>query len=292
MRDDPETQFALGWVKRIYREGKKLLADMEVPEKVAAWIRDGLLRYVSVELLRDVKADTREIPWVLDAVALLGSDQPAVGILKSLTLAKARSAALQCRARATFTRDPNQSGDKPTMADPTISELMARIDKIEAEKKALETKAAEGESFQRKLTELQAQTQAEKVAAHRAKLMEAFEAPIKEKKILPAVREHFKRVNKVDSDEHVLNVTVADAEVFMKAYPNPDAPKAPHTAGGSDPNDPADKAIEFARKRVLEERASGSKKPTDQILVEALQAQMRSNTDLGDAWKSAPGGNA
>lgn len=289
-RDEPESQFALGWVTRLYREGKKLLADMEVPEKVATWIREGMLRYVSVELLRDVKADTREIPWVLDAVALLGADQPAVGILKSLTLSKARSAALQFRARVAFTRDNPQSGDRKAMADPTVSELMARIDKIEAEKKALETKAAEGESFQRKLTELQAQTQAEKVAAHRAKLMEAFEAPIREKKILPAVREHFKRVNKVDSDEHVLNVTVADAEVFMKAYPNPDAPKTPHTAGGSDPNDPANKAVEFARQRVREERGTG--KPADQIMVEAFQAQLRSNPDLAAAWKSAPGGNA
>jgi len=290
-RDDPESQFALGWVTRVYREGKKLLADMEVPEKVAAWIRDGLLRYVSVELLRDVKADTREIPWVLDAVALLGSDQPAVGILKSLTLAKARSAALQCRARATFTRDPNQSGDRPSMADPTISELMARLDNVEKEKKALETKVAEGESFQRKFTELQQQTHEEKVSAHRKMIIGLFEAPIKDKKIIPAVRETFKSVYQVDTDA-VLKITPEAVDLFIRANPNPDAPKAPHTAGGNDPNDPADKAVEFARKRVLEERASGSKKPTDQIMVEAFQAQMRSNTDLAAAWKNAPGGNA
>lgn len=172
------------------------------------------------------------------------------------------------------------------MADPTVSELMARLDKTEAEKKALETKVAEGESFQRKLTELQAQTQAEKVAAHRAKLMEAFEAPIKEKKILPAVREQFKRVNKVDSDEHVLNVTVADAEVFMRAYPNPDAPKTPHTAGGVDPNAPEEKAMSFARQRVEENRTG---KTPDQIMVESIQAEFRRNPDLAKAWQTAPG---
>jgi hypothetical protein len=35
-------------------------------------------------LLKDVQADTRKIPWVLDAVALLGATQPAIGILRSL----------------------------------------------------------------------------------------------------------------------------------------------------------------------------------------------------------------
>lgn len=177
------------------------------------------------------------------------------------------------------------------MADPTISELMARLDKLENEKKALETKAAEGESFQRKLTELQAQTQAEKVAAHRAKLMEAFEAPIKAKAILPNVRENFKRVNKVDSDEHVLSVTLADVEVFIKAYPNPDAPKPPHTAGGIDPNDPAEKALFSARAAAATAAVNPANhdKPRDQILVEAMQAEFRRNPDLAKAWQDAPG---
>lgn len=286
-RDEPASQFALGWVTRVYREGKKLLADFDVPEKVASWIKEGFLKFVSVELLRDVKADTREIPWVLDAVALLGADQPAVGILKSLSLTMARSTALQFRARVAFTRDNTQSGDTPNMADPTISELMARLDKAETEKKALETKAAEGESFQRKLKELEEKTQAEKVSAHRAKLMEAFEAPIKEKKILPSVRENFKRVNKVDSDEHVLGVTVADAEVFMKAYPNPDAPRAPTTVGGFNADDPADKALMSARKASTE--SHDKEKPRDQVLTEAFMAEFRRNPDLATAWRDAPG---
>jgi hypothetical protein len=247
-----------------------------------------MLRFVSVELLKDVKADTREIPWVLDAVALLGADQPAVGILKSLSLAMSRSSGLQCRARVAFSRDnPTTGGQRANMAeDKDVSALMARIDKLEAEKKAAELKAAEGESFQRKLTELQTQTHAEKVTAHRAKLMELFEAPIKDKKIVPAVREQFKRVYKTETDD-VLNVTASDAEVFMRANPNPDAPKTPTTLGGADPNDPAEKALAFARTRIREERTSG--KTPDQIACEAIQAQLRSNPDLAKAWQGAPG---
>lgn len=293
VRDDPTTQFALGWVTKIYRQGKKLLADFSVPEKVANWIRDGMLRFVSVELLKDVKADTREIPWVLDAVALLGADQPAVGILKSLSLTMARSTALQCRERVAFSRETHthNGGHKADMADDKdVSALMARIDKLEADKKAAELKAAEGESFQRKLTELQAQTHADKVTTHRAKLMEAFEAGIKAKTILPAVREQFKRVYKTETDD-VLNVTVSDAEVFMRANPNPDAPRTPTTQGAIDPNDPAEKALFSARAAaaVAAVNPANRDKPRDQILVEAMQSEFRRNPDLAKAWQDAPG---
>jgi len=203
-RDDPETQFALGWVTKLYREGKKLLADFTVPEKVAAWIRDGMLRFVSVELLKDVKADTREIPWVLDAVALLGADQPAVGILKSLSLTMARSTALQCRERVAFSRDnPTTGGHTANMAEPNddMKALLARLtaaerkaDDAEKERDTVRLTAARAEQAEAKLSELQAQTRNEKIAAHRKTLMELFEAPIKAKTILPAVREQFKRV--------------------------------------------------------------------------------------------------
>ena len=275
---------------RIYREGRKLLADFNVPEKVANWIRDGMLKFVSVELLRDVKADTREIPWVLDAVALLGADQPAVGILKSLSLTMARSTALQCRERVAFSRDNPTTGDKPPMADPTVSELMARLDKLEIEKKALETKVAEGESFQRKYTELQTQTHDEKVQAHRKAVLAVFEAPIKEKKILPWVREKFSSIYRVETDD-VLKVTTADAEQFARSNPNPDAPRAPATIGATDPNDPAEKALMSVRTAVRSAASDpmNKDKPRDVLLVEAFKAQFRSDPDVAKGWQSAPG---
>jgi hypothetical protein len=274
-RDTPETQFALGWVKRVYREGKKLLADMEVPEKVASWIRDGMLRFVSVELLKDVKADTREIPWVLDAVALLGADQPAVGILKSLSLTMARSTALQCRERVAFSRDnPTTGGHRPTMAD---EEMKARLE-------AAEREAADAK---RKLQEMTDKTHQERLSAHRAKLLEVFEAPIKAKEILPAVREQFKRAYNFDTDA-ILNFTTSDAESFAKMHPNPDAPKKVHTAGGVDPNDPAEKALFSARKTLHETQVDPSRS-RDQVLTEAVMAEFRRNPDLAKAWQDAPG---
>ena len=98
---------ALGWVSRIYREGQKLLADFkDIPQKVYDAIKSGAWKFVSIELLRDVQAGTRKIPWVLDAVALLGATAPAVGSLRdlqALTMAERRD--LQFAARVAFSRD-------------------------------------------------------------------------------------------------------------------------------------------------------------------------------------------
>ncbi len=109
-RQDPASQYALGWVQRVWRDGEKLLGDLDVSERVAKHIADGALRFVSVELLKNVKADTRLIPWTLDAVALLGTDQPAVGTLQPLSL-HARQA-LTFESRATFSRGGGDDADR------------------------------------------------------------------------------------------------------------------------------------------------------------------------------------
>jgi hypothetical protein len=277
-------------VSRVYREGRKLLADFtDIPKVVYEAIKSGLYKFVSVELLGGVKAGTREIPWVLDAVALLGADPPAVGTLKDLqSLTMARSSGLQGRARVAFTRDSNPlTGAKPNMAgeNDDLKAILQRLADAEKERDALKIKAAQTETFERDLNELKAKTHADKVTSHRAKLMELFEAPIKDKKILPAAREQFKRVYKTETDA-VLDVTSADVEIFIKANPNPDYRPAPASLGGVDPNAPEEKAIAFARSRVNEDRSG---KPRDQVLVEAIQAQMRQNPDLGKAWQDAPG---
>jgi hypothetical protein len=85
-RED-DTQPALGWVQRVYRRGKKLVADFaDIPAKVAEQIKSGGYKFVSIELLRDVKAGASRLPWVLDAVALLGAARPAVDTLAPLSL--------------------------------------------------------------------------------------------------------------------------------------------------------------------------------------------------------------
>lgn len=297
VRDDPTTQFALGWVQHVYREGKKLLADFSVPEKVATWIRDGMLRFVSVELLKDVKASTREIPWVLDAVALLGADQPAVGILKSLSLTMARSTELQCRERVAFSRDnPTTGGHKPLMADEPnkdIAAILTRLSALEEENKTLKLSAAESETNKRLFTELKEKTHGEKVTAHRAAVLALFETAIKEKKILPAARERFKRSYPVDKDD-VLNIPLTDVETFIRENPNPDAPK-PHAAtvaAGGD-HAPVDaladtQALCAARKFIRENHQEFANMPRWEQLTKAGAALFRADPGLGQSYQRLP----
>lgn len=117
---------ALGWVTRVWREGRKLLADFAgIPGAVFDAIQAGLYKFVSVELLRDVKAGTREIPFVLDAVALLGKTAPAVGTLKDLQSLTMRRPALQFAERVAFTRDDDGAALRAEVAR-LHRELVAR----------------------------------------------------------------------------------------------------------------------------------------------------------------------
>lgn len=112
--DDDEQPYreglpALGWVTRVARDGDRLVADLDdIPEAVAEAIKAGRYKFTSVEILADV-TDTggERWPYVLDAVALLGADRPAVSTvsdLRALAAARARPA-LAFGRRITFSRE-------------------------------------------------------------------------------------------------------------------------------------------------------------------------------------------
>lgn len=287
-------------MSRVYREGRKLLADFtNMPAAVYEAIKAGLYKFVSVELLGDVQADTRVIPWVLDAVALLGADPPAVGNLKDLQqLTMARGSGLQGRVRVAFTRDQHTGGDKPNMADDPnkgndVSALMARLDKLESEKKALEVKAAERESFERKLKDVETERHNEKLKQHRDKITELFEAAIKAKSIVPAVREKFKRAYQFEKDT-ILEVTLPDVESFIKDNPNPEAPRKVVGLSGeievSSETRADDRVVHFAKKYIRENAADPefSKLPRWQQLSIAAQRVMAADAELGKSYKHLP----
>jgi hypothetical protein len=112
--ESPEKQFSMGWVNKIYRDGKKLLGDLEVPTRIADLLEEKFLKFVSIELLKDVRAHNKVIPWVLDAVALLGTQAPAVGILKDLQAVTMRHRTFQAAERFAFTRKETNPKDDDT----------------------------------------------------------------------------------------------------------------------------------------------------------------------------------
>src|SRR5712671_1063815 len=105
-------QPALGWCKNLRVVGDKLLGDfVDMPKVIYDAFKTGRYKQVSVELLKNVQAGTRIIPWVIDAVALLGATQPAFGSLKDLqSLTMARGNPPKHESRATFTMNRADDG--------------------------------------------------------------------------------------------------------------------------------------------------------------------------------------
>lgn len=80
----------LGWINRVWREGKKLLADIgDVPDALLDLIRQGRYHNVSAEVFApgQIEHQGRKFGHVLSAVAILGTEMPAVKDLAGLAAA-------------------------------------------------------------------------------------------------------------------------------------------------------------------------------------------------------------
>lgn len=76
---------ALGWVSKIWRQGKQLMADFtDIPKAVYQAIKNANYKFTSIELLKNAEYDGKRFPHLLDAVALLGAEPPAVDGLSDL----------------------------------------------------------------------------------------------------------------------------------------------------------------------------------------------------------------
>jgi hypothetical protein len=76
---------AAGWVKRLYRRGAKLFADIgEMPRLIAQLINRGAYRKVSAEVYDDFTHNGRHYGKALRRVALLGGELPQVKTLADL----------------------------------------------------------------------------------------------------------------------------------------------------------------------------------------------------------------
>lgn len=80
----------LGWISNVWREGKKLFADVSnVPEALLDLIRQGRYHNVSAEIYKPgaIEYEGKKLGHVLSAVAILGTEMPAVKDLAGLAAA-------------------------------------------------------------------------------------------------------------------------------------------------------------------------------------------------------------
>jgi hypothetical protein len=76
---------AAGWIGNLYAKGGKLIADfIDIPNKIYDLLMSKAYRKVSAEILWDAELNGKKFKRVLAAVALLGSDMPAVGNLSDI----------------------------------------------------------------------------------------------------------------------------------------------------------------------------------------------------------------
>lgn len=77
---------AAGYVSRLYRKGKELLADIvDIPKKVADLIKLGAYKRTSAEIYWQMKQNGKTWPRVLKSIAVLGHEIPAVTSLDAVT---------------------------------------------------------------------------------------------------------------------------------------------------------------------------------------------------------------
>lgn len=297
-QDQPLTdgQPALGWVSRIYRQGEKILADfIDMPTSIYEMVRSGLYKFVSVELLKNVMAGTRNIPWVLDAVALLGADQPAVGTLKDLqSLTMARKIAFRSRARVAFQRDTK-------LFSTGVPKGMEKHEVEAAIKAALDAQKVEFTSELKKLKDEgaaalaaeQEKTRKAEIARHRDAIKAKFEAHVN-KTILPATREQFYKFARVEDDASVMSIKLEDVDAYIKD--NADkalmskSTQVQTTTGNDKTEHAATNDLEVARLAAKDAVARGFKANDFTALVESTKVVLKANPKLAKAYIADPTG--
>ncbi len=308
IRHDPRTQFAMGWVERVYRNGRYIEADFSVPDTVYSLIKEGMLKFVSVELLHNVKAANREIPWVLDAVALLGSDQPAVGILDDLqALTMSRSPNIGAFSEVVqFSKTGKtifkSQGDTKTMSDGNITQkellerleaLTLKVDSLSTENSELKKFRTEAESLRRRLKETDETMRERELTQHRADIKRIFEEAISTERITPATRERFFKSYKVET-EAVMDIELDDVREFIKENETAEFRNKKKgrviTLSRSNDEAPDDmtpdvellqRAKAYCRERDMDENDHND-------LQKAVVAIFKSNRELGTRYKFMP----
>lgn len=299
--DQPVTdgQPALGWVDRIWRDGSKLKADFrDLPSVVYDAIKRGLYKFVSVELLRDVIAGTRTVPLVLDAVALLGADLPAVGTLKDLQALTMSRQRLEGRERLAFTQAFINSGEDSIMAEKD-TQLEAELEKLRKANEKLANDLAVEKSRatqnEERFTKLDSETRAAKVAAHRKAILDMLEDAVRSKRIQASVRERFLRRFKIETDDNgVMLIPTSDVEAYIRENPNPFLKTTTATSGGDPDEIPAgglpDRELMARARKLCRDRGKNPDNWED--LKSAGIAIMRADPQLAERYRSLPDDHA
>jgi len=204
---------AAGWINRVYRVGRKLVADVKrVPKKIYELIKAGAYGTVSSEIYTNIPIDGKTHPLALKAVSILGGATPAVHDLSSIMAlysAEQKAVAFKTDAEVRKYEVPNDllshPDNKPKedvmdseKLQKEITELKEANIKLAEENKILQEASAKMRddiaAIKAFADETKAQNEAlkqEKRVAEAEAIVEKF---VQEKKILPAQKDAAKTI--------------------------------------------------------------------------------------------------
>lgn len=196
---------AAGYVNRIYRAGKKIVADfVDIPAKIFDLIQKRAYTGVSSEIFVNFKSNGKVYPFALKAVALLGAATKAVHSLNDI-LSRYSEKSVYDKLTAEAVRayefevseeseiNPNESEDTKM----TIEELSRQNANLEAKNASIQKEYAELEKENKTLEEKLVKTEAsvkefqQKLDASN-KAIQKIEKETKEKEIDAEIKEYVK----------------------------------------------------------------------------------------------------
>lgn len=190
---------ALGWIEKVWREGTKLLANVsDVPNALVDLIRQRRFHNVSAEVFWDqpIEHEGRKYSRVLSAVAILGTEMPAVKDLAGLAeaLFQAEPATFEGGEITAITMEGEMPSDSPKPAlfsqEQVDTLIAAAVDKAVAAVKAEAEEAsaslsAELEVAKNRADEAEAKIAEVQASAAKTEAEAIVTAAIKEGKLAP-----------------------------------------------------------------------------------------------------------
>lgn len=172
-----------------------------------------------------------------------------------------------------------------------VAELSRRTVTLEEENSALKREKSEFSQTKQRLADLQKEIEEDKVKGARARIIGILETAVKADEILPAARERFIKIYRVNEDDVVVGITDADVKEFIKENPNPKPKKAAKREIFTlrDPNADVPEGMSpdvetwMRAKAVL--ASQGKHTFTHEELLNAAKTVLSSRPELAQAWK-------
>jgi len=251
-QDITDGQPAIGWVERIFKQGDKLFADFtHLPRTVFEAIKNKLYRTVSVELLFNVDADGVKFNHVLDAVALLGADHPAVNSLADLDALLAKRTVFSGGHRVAFDTVSGKAGKRIiTQKDDEMDkkEVQELIDATTAPLKEANAQLSKDlkdanvtiAKFTSDKADDEKQRKEEAVKLARKSVTDILDAAVRAKTLTPAIRTVYEKQVGVADDERVVKIDLEEVRSMFDVKVVDDKPTGLHTKPGDDDFDEKD----------------------------------------------------